>query len=87
VIFGSVTFETLAIATIFVFRRRIPVTPENRPYKCWGYPVVPAVYVLVMAAVMVSMFLDPEKRWKAWVGLGFIAVGAAVYFLAFGRKR
>ncbi|MBN9121772.1 MAG: amino acid permease [Planctomycetes bacterium] len=81
VIFGSVTFETLAVATIFMFRRRIPVTPENRPYRCWGYPVVPALYVAIMAAVLVNMFLTPEQRTEALVGMGFIASGAAVYAL------
>ena len=47
--FGATTFETLAVASIFVFRRKIPPTPENRPYRCSGYPVVPALYVLIMA--------------------------------------
>ncbi len=86
VIFGSVTFETLAVATIFVFRRRIPVTPENRPYRCWGYPVVPALYILIMAVVLVNMFASPEQRTEAVVGMGFIGAGAIAY-LVFFRKR
>lgn len=83
VIFGSVTFETAAVATIFMFRRRIPVTSENRPYKCWGYPFVPALYVAIMAAVLVNMFISPEQRTEAFVGMGFIATGAVVYVLFF----
>lgn len=83
VIFGSATFETLAVATIFMFRRRIPVTAENRPYRCWGYPVVPALYVAIMAAVLVNMFISPEQRTEALVGMGFIASGAVVYLLVF----
>jgi amino acid transporter len=83
--FGAVAFETLAVASIFVFRRRIPPTPENRPYRCWGYPVVPAVYVLIMAVVFVNMFVTPEQRGEAAIGLGFIGSGAALY-LAFLRK-
>ena len=75
--FGAVAFETLAVATIFVFRRRIPATPENRPYRCWGYPVVPALYVAIMAAVLVNFFVNPEQRSEALIGLGFIGVGAA----------
>jgi amino acid transporter len=85
-IFGSVTFETLAVATIFVFRRTIPPTPENRPYRCWGYPVVPALYIAIIGAVLVNMFLTPEQRTEALVGMGFIASGAAVYAL-FYRGR
>ena len=81
--FGAVAFETLAVASIFVFRRRIPPTPENRPYRCWGYPVVPALYVLIMAAVFVNMFVTPEQRGEAGIGLCFIAVGAAVYLTVF----
>ncbi len=86
VIFGSVAFDTLAVVALFVLRWKHADRTAALPYKCWGYPVVPAVYVLAMAAVMVSMFLDPEKRWKAWVGLGFIGVGVLVYLLAAGRK-
>ncbi|MBY0458610.1 MAG: amino acid permease [Gemmataceae bacterium] len=80
-IFGSVTFETLAVATIFVFRSRIPATPENRPYKCVGYPLVPALYILIMCAVLVNFFVNPKQRGEAFVGLGFIALGAGVYRL------
>jgi amino acid transporter len=83
VIFGSVTFETLAVATIFMFRRRIPVTPDNRPYRCWGYPVVPALYVAIMCAVLFNMFASPEQRSEAVVGAGFIASGAVAYFALF----
>jgi amino acid transporter len=79
VIFGSATFETLAVATIFVLRRKVPPTPENRPYRCPGYPVVPALYVVIMGAVLVNMFVSPEQRTEALVGMGFIAAGAAVY--------
>ena len=85
VVFGSVTFETLAVATIFVFRWRIPATPENRPYRCWGYPVVPLLYVAIMCAVLVNMFAAPEQRTEALVGTGFIASGALVYALFFRR--
>jgi amino acid transporter len=86
VIFGSVTFETLAVATIFVFRRTVPPTPENRPYRCWGYPIVPALYVAIMAAVLVNYFVNPDSRLEAFVGMGFIASGAVVYAI-FYRGR
>ncbi|MFM8273171.1 MAG: APC family permease, partial [Gemmata sp.] len=83
VIFGSVTFETLAVATIFVFRRRTPVTPENRPYKCWGYPAVPVLYIAIMGLVLLNYFVNPVSRVEAFVGMGFIASGAVVYALFF----
>jgi amino acid transporter len=73
--FGAVIFETLALSTIFVFRRRFPNV--ERPYRCWGYPVVPALYVVILSLVVVNMFLN--QRTEAVVGLGFIGLGAIVY--------
>jgi amino acid transporter len=73
--FGAVAFETLGVLSIFVFRRKFPDAP--RPYRCPGYPVVPAVYGVVMAAVLVNMFVT--QRTEALTGVGFIAVGVAVY--------
>jgi APA family basic amino acid/polyamine antiporter len=87
VIFGSVTFETLAVASILVFRRRIPVTPENRPYRCWGYPFVPLIYIAIMAAVLFNFFASPQQRSEALVGVGFIAVGALVYAAVFRDRK
>ena len=75
--FGAVIFETLAVATIFVFRRRIPDAP--RPYRCWGYPVVPALYVAIMVWVATNMITSEEGRPVALVGLSFMGVGAIVY--------
>lgn len=75
--FGSVTFETLAVATIFVFRRRFPQT--ERPYRCPGYPLVPLLYVGIMALVLVNMF--GQKTKESLTGVGFIAVGAVVYYV------
>jgi amino acid transporter len=77
--FGAVSFETLAVATIFVFRQRYP--HAQRPYRCWGYPVVPALYVVIMAVVLASMFWNQQI--EALVGVGFIVLGAAVYYLCF----
>ena len=83
--FGAVAFETLAVASIFVFRHRLPAA--DRPYRCWGYPVVPILYCLIMGAVLANMFMTPEQRSEARIGLGFIAVGASVYLLMFRRGR
>jgi L-asparagine transporter-like permease len=85
--FGAVAFETLAVASIFVFRRRMPPTAENRSYRCWGYPVVPIVYCLIMAAVFANMFVTPEQRSEAQIGLGFMGLGAIVYLLVFRSSR
>jgi amino acid transporter len=73
--FGAIIFETLAISTIFVFRKKLP--NADRPYRCWGYPAVPIVYILILAAVAVSTFAGNPTA--AYVGLGFIVVGGMIY--------
>jgi amino acid transporter len=79
--FGAVIFETMAVTSIFIFRRRFPDAP--RPYRCLGYPVVPALYVILPALILGNMFV--KQRMEALTGLGFIALGAVVYYVAFGR--
>ncbi len=76
--FGAVIFETLAITTIFVFRRRMPAAP--RPYRCWGYPLVPLLYLVLPAYILTSMFF--QQTAEAGAGLCFIALGAFVYVAA-----
>jgi len=75
--FGSVIFETMAVTSIFVFRRRFPDAP--RPYRCIGYPIVPALYVILPALILGNMFV--KQRMEALIGVGFIALGAVVYYL------
>lgn len=85
--FGAVTFETLVIAALFVFRRKYPVESNALPYRCPGYPLVPALYVLIMGRVLVNMFLTPDQRTEALVGVAFILVGALVYAVVYARRR
>jgi APA family basic amino acid/polyamine antiporter len=82
--FGALIFETLAVLSIFVFRRRYP--NAARPYRCIGYPVVPALYILFPLYVLTCVFLGSPM--KALVGVGFIGLGALVYYaLGLDRKR
>jgi basic amino acid/polyamine antiporter, APA family len=75
--FGAISFETLAIASIFVFRPRYPVGTVHLPYRCPLYPLLPAVYVVALTAVLINMFWS--QRAEAMTGVGFILVGAVVY--------
>src|SRR5262249_34024979 len=72
--FGAVIFETLAVSTIFVFRRKLP--DAERPYRCWGYPLVPALYLVLPALVLGNMFVNQQA--EAAGGVAFIALGATV---------
>lgn len=83
--FGAVTFETMAVAAIFVFRYRQPEVTRALPYRCLGYPIVPLLYVVIMTAVLWNMFGNPEQRSEAVIGVGFVAIGTAVYFLIVRR--
>lgn len=80
--FGAILFETLAVATIFVFRWKYP--DVERPYRCPLYPWVPGLYVLLLIPVIVNTFA--KHRIESLVGVGFIGVGAAVYFLLYWNK-
>jgi amino acid transporter len=85
VIFGAVIFETLAVAAVFVFRVKRRHETAALPYRCPGYPVVPAVYVLIMAAVLANMIFGAQWL-ESLVGLGYIAIGVGVYALVYGRQ-
>jgi amino acid transporter len=80
--FGAIAFETLAVLSIFVFRRTRP--DAERPYRCWGYPVVPALYGLVSLFILANMF--HAQPVEALAAVGFIGVGVVVYqALGLGR--
>jgi basic amino acid/polyamine antiporter, APA family len=81
--FGAVSFETMAVASIFVCRRQFPLETVQLPYRCWGYPWLPIFYVTVMAAVLVNMFVTDLLQ--SLSALGLIVVGAIVYLLVFWR--
>ena len=82
--FGAVSFETMAVASIFVCRRQYPLDKVQLPYRCWGYPWIPVFYIAVMAGVLVNMFVN--QLVESLVAVGFIGVGALVYFVVFGMR-
>ena len=75
--FGAVIFETMAVVSIFVLRRTMP--DAERPYRCWGYPVVPALYV-ILPVFMVGNYLVNDQAEALGAG-GIIAAGVLVYYL------
>ncbi len=82
VIFGSWIFYGLATASVFVFRKKMP--DAERPYKAWGYPVVPILFLLVTAFLLINTILTSTKQ--ALIGLGLIVVGLPVYFYITGKN-
>ena len=70
---------------LFVFRRTRP--DARRPYRCWGYPVVPGIFVLTSAALAINTIRQQPRETLA--GLGILLAGVPVYFWmrAKGKRR
>ena len=75
IVFMLLFFNGLAVASVYVLRRKLPDAP--RPYRVWGYPVVPAVFLVATAYLMVNTFFATPGR--ALAGLGVVALGWPVY--------
>jgi APA family basic amino acid/polyamine antiporter len=81
-IFAEWLFYMIAASTIFVFRRRDPQGP--RPYRVWGYPVVPMLFVLASAMLLYYTFTDNLRN--SALGCLVILAGVPVFY-AFARRR
>jgi basic amino acid/polyamine antiporter, APA family len=75
VMFSSILFSVAAGLALFLLRRTRPDHP--RPYRAWGYPVVPALFVLGAAAFVLNTLF--EKPAESIAGLGLVAAGVPVY--------
>src|SRR5919202_3511139 len=75
-IFALWIFYGLATASVFVFRRRQP--DAERPYRTWGYPVVPVIFLLVTAGLLYNTVMTSPRQ--SLIGLGLIALGLPVYW-------
>jgi len=83
-IFAEWLFYMIAGSTIFVFRWREP--QAARPYRMWGYPFVPALFIAVAAALLCYTFWN--ERPNSWYGLLIILAGIPVFaYFAFLRRR
>ncbi|HEX2465442.1 MAG TPA: amino acid permease [Thermoanaerobaculia bacterium] len=78
VVFASLIFYGLAVAAVYLLRRRRPDAP--RPYRCFGYPLTPAIFIAAVAFVDLYTLIDPRMRINALYGLGILVLGAVVYF-------
>ena len=81
-IFAEWMFYMIAGSTLFVFRRREP--NAERPYRVWGFPVVPALFVLASAALLYYTFTDNLKSSAG--GCLAILAGVPVFYF-FARRR
>ena len=82
-LFAEWLFYMLTTSTVFLFRKREPERP--RPYRVWGYPVVPALFVLCSAVLLIYTFAANVRN-SAWGSLVMLA-GVPVYYLFASRKN
>jgi len=76
VIFASWLFYGLSTASLFVFRRTMPDAP--RPYRALGYPLIPIVFILVTAALLVDTFIAAPHA--ALRGVAVLLAGLPLYW-------
>ena len=75
-VFGMILSYVATVGALFVLRRRRPGMP--RPYRCWGYPWMPAVYLMLIAGWLVNTTYERPK--EAWSCLVLSAIGLPGYF-------
>lgn len=80
--FASLLFYILTIFGIFILRKKEPDT--ERPYKAFGYPFIPALYILVTLAICVDLLVYDLRN--AGMGLLIVLLGIPIYFIADRKK-
>jgi basic amino acid/polyamine antiporter, APA family len=81
--FVVVIFYVLTIIGIFILRKKAPGL--ERPYKAFGYPVLPAIYIVM--GISFCLLLIKYKPEYTWPGLIIVLIGIPIYFVALARKK
>src|SRR5208337_3045486 len=84
VIFGANLFYLLAITSVFVLRIKQPDLP--RPYRTWGYPYTPLLYVAAAVLLLGNMLVDLQSRVQALAGSGLILLGIPAWAILRRRR-
>ena len=80
--FALGVFPWMAVAGLFLLRRREP--RRERPYRVWGYPLVPAFYLVAMAWIWSVALLN--RPGPSLMALATVAAGIPAYLLTVRRK-
>lgn len=75
-VFASFIFYGATTLGVFILRRRMPEAP--RPYKAWGYPVIPALFILFCVALIFITLIGKPR--EALLGLGLMFTGVPFYY-------
>ncbi|MGA2483243.1 MAG: amino acid permease [Candidatus Acidiferrales bacterium] len=83
VVFAVLIFYVLTIVGVFILRRKRP--DAERPYRAFGYPVIPLLYIVAAVAIMFVLLL--YKTQTTWPGLVIVLLGVPVYLIWRGLSR
>jgi len=78
VVFVNFMMWIAASSTVFVLRKKQPEL--ERPYKVWGYPYVPAFFILFSSAIMINTFFDSPQQSLMGIGLTLLGIPAYLYW-------
>ena len=76
VMFAVMLFYIITIAGIFVLRKKMP--DAERPYKAFGYPVIPIIYIVLVSAFCLNLLIT--KPLYSWPGLAIVLAGIPIYY-------
>jgi len=82
IIFAVFIFYGATALGVFILRKKMPDAP--RPYKVWGYPVVPAIIILFSAALVINTIITQPR--EAGIGLVLMLTGVPMWYW-FNRKK
>lgn len=80
--FASLLFYILTILGVFILRKKEP--NADRPYKAFGYPFVPALYIVVTSAICMTLLI--YDTFNTGLGLCIVALGIPVYYFVMNKK-
>ncbi len=83
VVLGGTIFYALTVAAVYVLRRKMP--EAERPYRTWGYPLTPALYLAAAAGVAYGCLSSKNGQWQVIAVISLLSVGMLIY--AFFRAQ
>ena len=75
--FAGILFWVLAAAAIFTLRKKRPDLP--RPYKAWGYPVVPLIFIVALSGILLNTLV--RRPVESLAGVALMIAGIPIYFM------
>lgn len=83
IIFAVFIFYGATTLGVFILRKRMP--DAHRPYKVWGYPVIPSIFILFCIVLLINTFYTRPR--EAFMGIGLILTGVPLFFYFKKRKK